>query len=853
MSEQNQTPDWREALLSIWNKPILKNMRFIFNIAYSVLKNIFVIAILALMLIGVFGGGIGLGYFASLTSNEEPLTQEQMSDAIGNLNLISSFYYQDGTKISDVNTDELRIVKPLSEISQYVKDGIIATEDSSFYDHNGIVPKALIRALLQEVASSDSGATGGSTLTQQLIKQQILTSEVTFKRKANEILYALRLEKHFTKDQILEAYLNVSPFGRNHNGLNIAGIEEAAQGVFGVSAKDLSLPQAAYLVGMPQNPIVYTPYTNVATMKEDVSAGVERMKTVLFSMYRENKITKEQYEEALAYDITKDFLPPKELTSNRQSYLYQAVHREAVKVLMTKAAEKNKLTYNDVKNDSELYSKYYDEAERELSSSGYRVTSTVDQKVYDAMQKAIAENGDLIGPTYNTQYVDQSTGETKSQKEPAQNGAVLIENKTGRILGFVAGRDFEANQVDHAFSTHRSPGSTIKPILVYAPAIENNLIYPASIVPDTKISIAQGNGTYWQPTNYGNSITNQFLTVRYALFKSLNNPVIKIYQAMLQKGINAGEYLKKMGITEGIGEDEYQNIALSIGGTRTGPSVREQTSAFSTLANGGEHHESYLIEKIEDSRGNVIYQHEDKSERVFSDATAFLTTNMLQDIASSTIFYNIKGNMGFSSDLAGKTGTSENEIDNWFVAYTPTVTLGSWIGYDNFYNARYAITGGDGYGEPTMRSQRQWTNLMRAAYEANPELIGKETSFTQPDSVYRDSVVSTTGTKAGSFKGENGGTYSIGGSMTTDWFKKDFPPMDPRYDFMVGATPEELSRFWNKSSSSSDKKKEEKKEQKKEEKKPDTTQAPATQAPSSQAPATTQAPSTQAPATTQAH
>ena len=123
MSEQNQTPDWREALLSIWNKPILKNMRFIFNIAYSVLKNIFVIAILALMLIGVFGGGIGLGYFASLTSNEEPLTQEQMSDAIGNLNLISSFYYQDGTKISDVNTDELRIVKPLSEISQYVKDG----------------------------------------------------------------------------------------------------------------------------------------------------------------------------------------------------------------------------------------------------------------------------------------------------------------------------------------------------------------------------------------------------------------------------------------------------------------------------------------------------------------------------------------------------------------------------------------------------------------------------------------------------------------------------------------------------------------------------------------------------------
>lgn len=835
MSEKNQTPDWREALLSFLNKPVLKNLRFVFNICYSVLKNVFVVAMLLLMLLGVFASGIGLGYFASLTANEEPLTQEQMSDAIGNLNLISSFYYNDGTKISDVNADELRIVKPLSEISQYVKDGIIATEDSSFYEHNGIVPKALVRALLQEAVSSESGTSGGSTLTQQLIKQQILTSEVTFKRKANEILYALRLEKHFTKDQILEAYLNVSPFGRNHNGLNIAGIEEAAQGVFGVSAKDLSLPQAAYLVGMPQNPIVYTPYTNKATLKEDVSAGIERMKTVLFSMYRENKITKEQYEEALSYDITKDFLKPKEITADRQSYLYQAVNREAIKILMSKAAQKNKLTYNDLRNDSELYSKYYDEAERELKSSGYRVTATIDKKVYDAMQKSIAQNGDLIGPTYTTQYVDQNSGETKSQTEPAQNGAVLIENKTGRILGFVAGRDFEANQVDHAFSTHRSPGSSIKPILVYAPAIENNLIYPASIVPDTKISIAQGNGTFWQPTNYGNTITNQFLTVRYALFKSFNNPVIKIYQTMLQKGINAGQYLKKMGITEGIGEDEYQNIALSIGGTRTGPSVLEQTSAFSTLANGGEHHDAYLIEKIEDSRGNIIYQHEDKVEHVFSDATAYLTTNMLQDIANSTTFYNIKGNMGFNSDLAGKTGTSENEIDNWFVAYTPTVTLGSWIGYDNFYNARYAITGSDGYGEPTTRSQRQWTNLMRAAYEANPELIGQETHFTVPNSVYQDSVVATTGTKAGTFKAENGTTYTVGGSMKTDWFKKDFPPINPLFNFAIGATPEELNSFWNKSAT-----------KKPEEKKPDNTQSQTTQS------QTTQAPTTQAPATTQA-
>ena len=142
----------------------------------------------------------------------------------------------------------------------------------------------------------------------------------------------------------------------------------------------------------------------------------------------------------------------------------------------------------------------------------------------------------------------------------------------------------------------------------------------------------------------------------------------------------------------------------------------EQTSAFSTLANGGIHHEAYLIEKIEDIRGKVVYQHEDKSTEVFSPATAYLTTDILRQVAATTDFYNIKGNLKFTADIAGKTGTSEFEVDNWFVGYTPEVTLGSWIGYDNFYSARYSITESDGYGHPTMRSLRNWTSLMNAVY-----------------------------------------------------------------------------------------------------------------------------------------
>ena len=795
MSNPNNIRKFSKEFLAFWNQPLQKHLRFIFNVSFSVIKNLLFILLCGFILLGIFGTGIGLGYFASLTANEKPLTKEEMADAITNLNLVSSFYYQDGEKISDVTSDEVRLVTTLDNISPFVKDGIVATEDSYFYQHNGIVPKALVRALLQEAISSSGGVSGGSTLTQQLIKQQILTSEVTFKRKANEILYALRLEKYFSKDQILEAYLNVSPFGRNHNGLNISGIEEAAQGVFGVSAKDLTLPQAAYLVGMPQNPITYTPYTNYATLKEDVSAGLIRMKTVLFSMYREKKITKQQYDDALAYDVTQDFLAPEEISKQHQSYLYQAVNREATQILMKKMVEKDHLTYEQLKKDTELFNRYYDRANTELATGGYKITSTIDKSIYGAMQNSTAVNGSKIGPTYQTPYIDQNTGESKKQADMAQNGAVLIENKTGRILGFVAGRDFQVNQVDHAFTTHRSPGSTIKPLLVYAPAMENNIIYPASIIPDTKISILQQNGTYWEPTNYGNKISNNFLTARHSLEFSLNNPTIKIFQTMLSKGINAGEYLKKMGI-KGIGEEEYQNIALSIGGTKTGPTVMEQTSAFSTLANGGVHHEAYLIEKIENIHGKVVYQHEDVSTDVFSPATAYLTTDILRKVASATYFYNIKANLNFTADIAGKTGTSEFEIDNWFVGYTPEVTLGSWIGYDNFYSARYSITESDGYGHPTMRSLRNWTYLMNAIYNAKPNLFNQNAKFNQPSSVYQDSVVSTTGTKSGTAT-YNGKSYFISGNTTTDLFKKDFGPIAPTYHFAIGATNNELEKYWN--------------------------------------------------------
>ena len=173
------------------------------------------------------------------------------------------------------------------------KKAVVATEDEYFYKHHGVVPKAVVRALLSEAIGGGGG--GGSTLTQQLVKQQILSSETTFKRKANEILLALEVEKNFSKDEIITMYLNVSPFGRNNHGQNIAGVQEAAMGIFGKNASDLNLPQAAFIAGLPQSPIIYSPYTNDGQLKNDFTYGLKRKNVVLFSMYRNHDITKKEY------------------------------------------------------------------------------------------------------------------------------------------------------------------------------------------------------------------------------------------------------------------------------------------------------------------------------------------------------------------------------------------------------------------------------------------------------------------------------------------------------------------------------------------------------------------------------
>lgn len=791
---KNPTQSEKEKRIDI--KKIASKGIFGFNVAYGVIKTVFISLAYVLGLLGFLGAGLGLGFFVSLIDKDAPPSREVMAEAINSVELVSSFHYYGGENISEVRTDLHRTVIDYDQISPHIIDGITATEDEYFYEHDGIVPKAVLRALITQVTGAGE-TTGGSTLTQQLIKQQVLTDDVTFSRKANEILLAMRLENFFEKEDIITAYLNVSPFGRNSTGVNIAGIEEAALGIFNVHANEVNIPQAAFLVGLPQNPYIYTPYSNVGEIYEDNSEGLERMKTVLSRMFEEQKITQEEYDDALAYDIQADFKTGKDPELDNHNFLYQQVEKQAIETLMAIEAEKNGLTFEEIDADVELYNDYYFRNESYLTTGGLKVYSSVDKDIYEAMQEAVAGYGPYIGETYIDTYQDEETGETKEIVELAQTGSVLLENATGRILGFIGGVDFSTDQNDHAFDSPRSPASTIKPLAVYAPAIEMNLISPASMLPDTPMgeeAYDPSTGETWQVSNIGGVISNQLVTARKALYDSMNNPTGKLYIHMLNNDMEPYKYMDMMDYK--YIDDNKQYPAFSLGTTNV--TVAEQTTAFATFANHGDYIPSYLIEKIEDNEGTIIYQHEVEKREVFSDQTAYLTLDILRDVINLGFSNRINNFLNFDADLAAKTGTSDENTDYWFIGSTPTVTLSSWIGYNNqiekhrFYDPNFT-------GWPSSDNMQYWSAIANNIYATSPETLGVDQVHERPGGIIEESVVARTGTLPGNVTlPDSSTTVKIDGEKRTDLFKETNPPKEMTYDFAPAATYTDLRiAFWD--------------------------------------------------------
>ena len=744
--------------LTIWTilAKILLGIKATFN-------TLFILAFIG----GLLGTGVVLGYAVSLFDQVSVPQTVDLVKQVNDISSISEIRYADGSMIGAIESDLLRTSVASDAISENLKQAIVATEDEHFAEHNGVVPKAVIRASLGNFISLGSSS-GGSTLTQQLIKQQVVGDTPTLARKASEIVDALALERAMNKDEILTTYLNVAPFGRNNKGQNIAGAQQAATGIFGVDASKLTIPQAAFLAGLPQSPISYSPYESTGEMKseEDIELGIKRSKDVLYNMYRTGVLSQEDYETYKAYDIKKDFLPAENVNVTAKGFLYFTALDEATNLMYDYLVKKDNVSEQELKNES-IQKSYHELAEKEIQNGGYRITTTIDKAIHTAMQGAVANYGYLV---------DDDTGQPEV-------GNVLMDNQTGAILGFVGGRDYQSNQNNHAFNTKRSPASTTKPILAYSIAIDQGLMGSASVLSNYPTNFSNGN-----PIMYVNSSGTAMMSLKEALNYSWNIPAYWTYQLLLQKGVDVRSYMEKMGYEI----PEYGIESLPMGGG-IDVTVAQHTNGYQTLANNGVYHKKYMISKIEKTSGEVIYEHKDEPVQVYSKATATIMQSLLRDVISSQVTSSFQSDLAAinpslaGADWIGKTGTTNEDGDMWLMLSTPRLTLGGWLGHDDNRPL--------GKGAGHYRNAKYMAHLVNAIQQAAPSVWGTE-RFNLDSSVTSSQVLKSTGQKPGKVT-INGKEINVTGEMVTSYWANQAGAPTTTYRFAIGGSDADYQNAWN--------------------------------------------------------
>ena len=729
----------------------------------GILNTLFILGFIG----GLFGAGVALGYGVALFDKAKVPPAEDLVKQVKNISSISEIVYADGSVIASIESDLLRTSVSSEEISDNLKKAIVATEDEHFLEHNGVVPKAVIRATLGTFAGLGSSS-GGSTLTQQLIKQQVVGDAPTLARKATEIVDALALERSMSKDEILTTYLNVAPFGRNHKGQNIAGAQQAAEGIFGIDANKLSIPQAAFLAGLPQSPITYSPYENTGELKsdEDLELGLKRAKDVLYNMYRTGSLTKEEYNQYKDYNLKQDFLPSGSVNVISRDYLYYTAMAEAIDRTYDYLVQQDNVPSQELKNEA-IQKAYRKRAEQELSTGGYKITTTINKKVHTAMQNAVARYGSLL---------DDGTGRVEV-------GNVLMDNQTGAILGFVGGRDYQDNQNNHAFDTKRSPASTTKPLLAYGIAIDQGLMGSETILSNYPTNFANGN-----PIMYANSKGTGMMTLGEALNYSWNIPAYWTYRMLREKGIDVKGYMEKMGYEI----PEYGIESLPMGGGIE-VTVAQHTNGYQTLANNGLYHKKHVISKIEAADGRVVYEYQDKPVQVYSKATATIMQGLLREVLSSRVTTTFKTNLTSlnpnlaNADWIGKTGTTNQDENMWLMLSTPRLTLGGWIGHDD----NHSLSRRAGYSN----NSNYMAHLVNAIQQASPNIWGNE-RFALDSSVVKSEVLKSTGQKPGKVSVEGKEVEVTGSTVTSYWANKAGAPTTS-YRFAIGGSDADYQNAWS--------------------------------------------------------
>lgn len=637
----------------------VKNAKDVFRIiagvigSYAgVISNIIGIAMGILASVMVIGGIVGLCVYVKVL----PMFTEAREEVFDKLVHLSEddfvmkedtvVYDSKGKQVGSVNAGSYKYVK-INDVSPYIYEGYIAVEDKRFKTHGGVDLVATMRAGVSLLKHNMEITQGGSTITQQVIKNNLLTQNKSYTRKIAEILLAPTIESKFTKAQIMEFYCN-----SNFYGNKCYGVGAASKYYFGKKCADLEPHEAAMLIGLSNSPASYNPVLHP-------KAALKKRNSVLRIMCKEGVITPKEYKSALKKKLNiKQF---SEKGGSKESYVMSyAIHCAAIS-LMEKENFKFQYVFDskeDYQKYNKQYSKVYSEKIESIRSGGYKLYTSINMKKQKKLQKAVDN-----GLSFNKEK-DGDTG-----KYALQGAAVCINNETNYVEAIVGGRG-KNDQYNRAYLAARQSGSAIKPLIDYTPGFESGMYSPSTIVNDHKFV----NG----PSNAGGGYHGN-VRIREAVARSLNTVAWQVLDNITVKyGLS---FLDKLHF-HNISYIDNDNMALSLGGFTEGVRVVDMAKGFSTLANNGSYSDRTCIKKIEHVSDGVVYKNNNEKDQVYSQDAAWMMTDVLKGVFNESYGTGRKLKLDNGQICAGKTGTTNSSKDVWFCGYTKYYTTVVWAGYD---------------------------------------------------------------------------------------------------------------------------------------------------------------------------
>ncbi len=611
---------------------------------------IFFCIFVAGMLTAISVGGSVLSYVDNFVNGSIAIDLDNYKNS---QNQTSIMYGYDSEKnvveLARLHGEENRIWVDYDEMPQNLLNAFVCLEDKRFYEHSGV---DFIRTI-GVIVIPDRWGQGGSTITQQLIKNLTNDNEATFNRKFNEIIRALNLEKHYSKKEILEAYLNTVSLGAG-----CYGVKTAAETYFGKDVKDLTLLECATLAGITQSPYSKNPYA-------DFEKCMERKNDCLYYMHREGKITDKQYNKYIEIDTK---VKPKgsvttELNDSEENSEILSWYEEYVITQVIADLQKE-------------YNYDYQEAQRKVYYGGLKIYAAVDLDVQKTLEAAYRNR---TGFPYAN----------KDEYGQLPDSSMTVMDYQGRIVALVGGTGKKTANRAYNRATDprakRQPGSSIKPLAVYAPAVDQGLVTPSSLILDKALE-KYNNGKDWPQNFNGDHGSEEYLTVEEALVRSLNTIPVRILKESLGTGPSMKYCNERFHLN--LGEKDKDLSPLAVGGTNTGVTTLEMAAAFATFGNGGRYFEPYSYYQVTDRNGNVLLDRtKEQPEQAIKDSTAQSMLGMLTKAVTQS------NGTGYGSKISrfqtfAKTGTTSENCDKWYCGGTPHYVTAVWYGYNNPSNLR---------------------------------------------------------------------------------------------------------------------------------------------------------------------